>query len=127
MEQYHTMLAEGRRGDAAQYFMEKVVGMPPEFVAGARSAPWWAATEALAHTLPYDATIMGDYSLPAERAARVTVPTLVIDGGGSFGFMGPAADALVEALPDGHRRTLDGQEHNVDPAVLAPVLREFFA
>ena len=113
VEQYHTMLAEGRRGDAAQYFMEKVVGMPPEFVAGARSAPWWAATEALAHTLPYDATIMGDYSLPAERAARVTVPTLVIDGGGSFGFMGPAADALVEALPDGHRRTLEGQEHNV--------------
>ncbi len=127
VEQYHTMLAEGRRGDAAQYFMEKVVGMPPEFVAGARSAPWWAATEALAHTLPYDATIMGDYSLPAERAAKVTVPTLVIDGGRSFGFMGPAADALVQALPDGHRRTLEGQEHNVDPSTLAPVLREFFA
>ena len=48
--------------------------MPAEFVAGARSQPWWAATEALAHTLPYDATIMGDYSLPVERAAAVTIP-----------------------------------------------------
>ena len=127
VEQYHTMLAEGRRGDAAQYFMEKVVRMPPEFVAGARSAPWWAATEALAHTLPYDATIMGDYSLPTDRAARVTVPTLVIDGGGSFGFMGETADALAKILPIGERRTLEGQEHNVDPALLAPVLREFFS
>jgi pimeloyl-ACP methyl ester carboxylesterase len=127
VEQYERMLSEGRRGDAAQYFMEKVVGMPAEFVAGARSAPWWAATEALAHTLPYDATIMGDYSLPTDKAAKVAVPTLVIDGGGSFGFMAQTADALAEALPHGQRRTLGGQDHNVDAAVLAPVLREFFA
>ncbi|HEX5822844.1 MAG TPA: alpha/beta hydrolase [Candidatus Limnocylindrales bacterium] len=127
VEQYNTMLAEGRRGDAAQYFMEKVVGMPAEFVAGARSQPWWAATEALAHTLPYDATIMGDYSLPVDRAAAVTIPTLVLDGGASFGFMGPTADALAKALPQGRRRTLAGQEHNIDPNVLTPALKEFFA
>jgi pimeloyl-ACP methyl ester carboxylesterase len=125
--QYNTVLAEGRRGDAAQYFMEKVVGMPAEFVAGARSQPWWAATEALAHTLPYDATIMGDYSLPTERAKAVTIPTVVIDGGASFGFMGPTADALAEVLPRGERVTLAGQEHNIDPSVLAPALKAFFA
>ncbi len=127
VEQYERMLAEGRRGDAVQYFMEKVVGMPAEFVAGARSAPWWAATEALAHTLPYDAIIMGDYSLPAERAVKVTAPAVVIDGGASFGFMAETADALAEILPNGQRRTLADQDHNVDPAVLAPVLRGFFA
>ena len=127
VEQYNRMLSEGRRGDAALYFMEKVVGMPAEFVAGARSQPWWPATEALAHTLPYDATIMGDYSLPTEQAKAVAVPTVVIDGGSSFGFMGPTADALAEVLPRGHRRTLAGQEHNIDPGVLAPALKEFFA
>ena len=127
VQQYDTMLAEGRRGDAAQYFMEKVVRMPAEFVAGARSQPWWAATEALAHTLPYDATIMGDYSLPTERAKAVTIPTIVLDGGASFGFMGPTADALAKVLPHGQRRTLPGQEHNIDPNVLAPALKEFFA
>jgi pimeloyl-ACP methyl ester carboxylesterase len=127
VDQYNTMLAEGRRGDAAEYFMEKVVGMPAEFVAGARSQPWWAGTEALAHTLPYDATIMGDYSLPVDRAAGVTIPTIVLDGGASFGFMGPTADALAKVLPRGQRRTLAGQEHNIDPNVLAPALKEFFA
>ena len=127
VDQYNTMLAEGRRGDAAQYFMEKVVRMPAEFVAGARSQPWWAATEALAHTLPYDATIMGDYSLPVDLAAAVSIPTVVLDGGASFGFMGPTADALAKVLPAGERRTLAGQEHNIDPNVLAPALKAFFS
>jgi hypothetical protein len=63
VEQYESMVAEGRRGDAVEYFMTRVVGMPPEFVAGARQQPWWAGTEALAHTLAYDARIMGDYDI----------------------------------------------------------------
>jgi pimeloyl-ACP methyl ester carboxylesterase len=124
---YRELVAAGRRGDAVEFFMSKVVGLPPEFVAGARKAPFWAAQEALAHTLAYDATIMGDYSLPTERAAAVTVPTLVMDGGASFGGMGEAAQALADVLPRGQRRTLEEQEHNVDPNVLVPVLVEFFA
>jgi pimeloyl-ACP methyl ester carboxylesterase len=126
VEQYNTMLAEGRRGDAAQYFMEQVVHMPAEFVASARSQPWWAATEALAHTLPYDATIMGDYSLPVDAAAKVTVPTLVITGGASFGFMHETAEALAKALPDGRTALIEGQEHNIAPEAIAPVLKAFY-
>jgi pimeloyl-ACP methyl ester carboxylesterase len=123
---YTELVAAGRRGDAVEFFLARVVGMPPEFVAQARTAPWWPAQEALAHTLAYDATIMGDYSLPTERAAAVTTPTIVIDGGASFAFMGETAQALADILPAGQRRTLAGQEHNVDPAVLAPVLTAFF-
>src|SRR5688500_907857 len=78
VERYNEMIAEGRRGDAVEYFMSRVVGLPPEFVAQARAQPFWEAQEALAHTLAYDATIMGDYSLPTERAGAVTAPTLVI-------------------------------------------------
>src|SRR5690349_22532010 len=69
---YTELVAAGKRGDAAEFFMAKVVGLPPEFVAQARSSPWWPAQEALAHTLAYDATIMGDYRLPAEPVAEVT-------------------------------------------------------
>jgi pimeloyl-ACP methyl ester carboxylesterase len=123
---FHDLVVAGRRGDAAQYFMEKVVGMPPEFVAGARSQPWWPAQEALAHTLEYDATVMGDYSLPTERITAVTTPTVVIDGGASFGFMRETADAIAKLMPKAQRRTLEGQQHNVDAKVLAPVMVEFF-
>jgi pimeloyl-ACP methyl ester carboxylesterase len=126
VEQYDKMIAEGRRGDAVEYFMTKVVGMPPEFVAQARAAPWWKSQEDLAHTLAYDATIMGDYSLPTEKAASVTAPTVVVAGGSSFPFMLQTAAALAKSFPRGEIRVLEGQSHDVDPAVLAPVLMEFF-
>jgi pimeloyl-ACP methyl ester carboxylesterase len=123
---YEELVTAGRRGDAVEFFMSKVVGMPPEFVAGARSQPWWAATEAIAHTLAYDATIMGDYSIPADRAAAVKSPTLVIAGGASFPFLRETAQALADILPEGETRILEGQSHNVDSGVLAPLLAEFF-
>lgn len=126
IEQYETMVAEGRRGDAAEYFMAKVVGMPPEFVAYAKSQPWWSSQEALAHTLAYDARIMGDYSVPVETAAKVTVPALILDGSASMPFMASGTDALAAAMPNATRRTLADQRHDVDAAVLAPVLAEFF-
>jgi pimeloyl-ACP methyl ester carboxylesterase len=123
---YRDLVAQDRRGDAVEYFMAKVVGMPEEFVASARSQPWWQWTESLAHTLAYDAEIMGDYSLPVDKITSVKVPTLVLVGAASFDFFGPTAKALVEAFPNAEVKTLEGQEHNVDPTVLAPVLAEFF-
>ena len=123
---YRELVAAGRRGDAAEYFMAKVVGMPPEFVAQARQAPWWAQQEALAHTLAYDATVMGDYTLPTDIARSVAVPTIIIDGGASFGFMGETADALATLIPNARVATIEGQQHNVDPTALAPVLTRFF-
>jgi pimeloyl-ACP methyl ester carboxylesterase len=126
VETYERMIAEGRRGDAVEYFMTQVVHMPAEFVADARTQPWWPAQEAIAHTLAYDARIMGDYSVPTERASSVKSPTVVLAGGADFPWMRETARALADAIPDGQTRFLDGQGHNVDPTVLAPALIEFF-
>jgi len=124
--QYERMIAEDRRGDAVEYFMSKVVGLPPEMVAGARSQPWWQKTEGLAHTLAYDARIMGDYNIPSDEAKSVEARALVVAGGADMPWMRDTATALAGALPNGDVRLLDGQGHDVDPAVLAPVLVEFF-
>ena len=107
--------------------MTKVVGMPPEFVADARTQPWWAGQEAVAYTLAYDARIMGDYSIPTETAASVKVPTLVLAGGADFRVHADSATTLADAIPDAEVRFLDGQGHDVDPTVLAPALKEFFS
>lgn len=120
------LIAAGRRGDAVELFMTQAVGMPVEAVAPMRRAPRWPGLEAVAHTLVYDGTIMGDCSAPIERAASVTIPTLVMDGGASPVQMRNAAQAVAAALPSAQRRTLDGQTHDVAAAVLAPVLVEFF-
>lgn len=70
---------------------------------------------------------MADYSLPVDRAARVTVPTIVIAGGGSFPFLRETAQALADALPAGRTHVIEGQDHNIAPEAMAPVLKEFFA
>jgi hypothetical protein len=38
----------------------------------------------------------------------------------------PAADAIAASMPHAERRTIEGQEHVVDPKALAAVLEEFF-
>ena len=123
---YTDLVAAGRRGDAVEYFMSKVVGLPDEFVTQMRAAPFWPQQEALAHTLAYDATVMGDYRLPAERASSVKMPTLAMAGGGSFPWMAETARSLAEVIPDAEVRMLEGQTHDVAPEAMAAVLTDFF-
>jgi pimeloyl-ACP methyl ester carboxylesterase len=120
-----SLLSQDRRGDMIELFMTDAVGMPSAFVAQMRGAPWWPAQEAVAHTLVYDATLMGDFSLPADRLASVAVPTLVMDGG-ETPWLSQAAQATAAALPNARRRTLTGQPHDVEPSAMAPALLEFF-
>jgi len=121
-------LADGRRGDAVALFMT-FVGTPPEQVATLRQSPFWPALEAIGSTLAYDhAGILGaDRSVPTERAARVGVPALVMNGEAGAPFMAETARALHQAIPGAELRTLAGQGHNVSPAALAPLLADFVA
>ncbi|HEY7091636.1 MAG TPA: alpha/beta hydrolase [Ktedonobacterales bacterium] len=121
-----SLMAEGRRGDMVELFFVEAVGMPAELVAQMRQAPWWSAQEALAPTLIQNAEIMGDFSMPAERVAKVTTPTLVIDGG-ETPWLSYAAQAVADTLPHAERRTISGQPHNVAPEAVAPVLEEYFS
>ena len=125
-ERLTSLMAEGRRGDMVELFFVEAVGMPSEFVAQMRQAPWWPMQEAMAPTLIQNAEIMGDFSLPVERVAKVTTPTLVIDGG-ETPWLSYAAQAVANTLPHAERRTITGQPHNVAPEAMAPVLEEYFS
>jgi pimeloyl-ACP methyl ester carboxylesterase len=123
------LLATGRRGDAAALFMG-FVGTPADQINGMRQAPVWPMFEAVAPTLAYDAAAMGeDRSVPVSRAANVRVPVLVMDGGANLAllpFMHDTATRLAKVIPHAQQRTLEGQTHDVNLEVLAPVLVEFF-
>ena len=123
-------LAAGRRGDAVVAFM-RLVGAGSEGVERMRAAPVWPTFEAVAPTLAYDAAALGeDRTVPIERAALVTADTLIMDGALSqelMPFMRASAETLAAAIPHSRRLTLDGQQHDVDSKVLAPVLIPFFA
>jgi pimeloyl-ACP methyl ester carboxylesterase len=119
------LLSSGRRGDAVALFMQ-FVGNPAAQVEGMRQSPAWPMFEAVAPTLASDAAAVGvDRMVPVERAARVAVPVLVMNGT-VVPFTLATAAALARAIPHARQRTLEGQPHDVDLKVLAPVLMEFF-
>jgi pimeloyl-ACP methyl ester carboxylesterase len=124
-EQLDKLLVEGRRGDMIELWMTQVVGMPPEFVAQLRQAPFWPAQEALAHTLVYDAILTDGFSPPKERLACIEVETLVIDGG-TAPWISQSAGTVAAVIPHAQRYTLAGQPHNVADEAMAPVLTKFF-
>jgi pimeloyl-ACP methyl ester carboxylesterase len=119
-------IREGRNGDAMELFMRNA-GMPAAMVAQARQSPGWPAREAVAPTLAYDLTIMGDGSPPTDVLAAIKAPVLAMDGGASPPWAAASAEAIVAGVANGRRRTLADQTHAVDPEVLAPVLIEFFS
>jgi len=126
-KQLKQVLAAGRLGDAVGLFMT-LLGMPAEHLDGMRQHPMWPMFESVAPTLAYDAAALGeDASVPTERAARVAVPALIMDGGASeWPFMHITATALANAIPHAQHRTLEGQTHEVAAEAIAPVLVEFF-
>ena len=125
-ERLAALAGSGRPGDAVEFFLTRVIGMPAAVVEPMRETPIWPALERVAPTLAYDAAVMGDYSLPVERLTSVTPPTLVLNGDRSDPRLRAAARALWAVLPDVEHRVLAGQTHEVAPSALAPPLAEFF-
>ncbi len=125
-KQLAEVLAQGRRSDALALFM-LLVGMPADHLDGVGHHPLGPRWEEVAPTVAYDAAIMGeDASVPIEKAIGVVVPALIMNGSASYPFMHSTAAALANALPYAEHCTLEGQTHEVEASVLAPVLVEFF-
>jgi hypothetical protein len=93
------LVAEGRRGDAVEYFQSKLAGIPDEIVAQLRHAPFRPALEAMAHTLVYKATIVGKRWRPDDLASTITVPTLAMAAGAARRCCLRAAQAPAAAVP----------------------------
>lgn len=129
LDRLKAMDAAGKPGDMVKYFMSTGVGVPGLFVFLMQFMPAWPKLKAVAHTVIYDTTIMGDFKLagPLEKAAgAIKAPTLVMGGGKSPHWMHHAVEAVAGAIPGAQLGMLDGQTHQVDPKVLAPALVEFF-
>ncbi len=112
--------------DAAAVLFLQGSGAPPGMIEGITSSPWWPGMTAIAHTLPYDLSFLNDGEVPIELLGKVAVPTLVMFGDDSPPWAGRVASTAADALPDGTTRSFTGQDHNVDSAVIAPQLIDFF-
>lgn len=125
LPQLKTMVAEDRRGDAVKYFM-KIVGVPSFGIFMMTLLPIWKKLKAVAHTLPYDITILDGFALPEDRARAIKVPTLVAAGTKTSEPIKMSVKRLSELIPDNQLKMLEGQTHNVSEKAIAPVLTAFF-
>jgi pimeloyl-ACP methyl ester carboxylesterase len=124
------LIATDRNAEAVELLLSEAVGVPAGILAQMRGAPMWKAMEITAPTLLYHREFtegkMRGHPLPAAQWASVTQPILVIDGGASPPWRRHAAQGVAAVLRNGTYRTLEGQTHATDPAMVAPVLVEFF-
>jgi pimeloyl-ACP methyl ester carboxylesterase len=116
------MIDRGQRSGAATFYLTAVIGMPLIVALGIRLSPLWKKMKAIAHTLPYDAEIMKDFTLPTELLALIKAPTLVAGGEKSPAMLNAAVTATAEKLQYGTSLFLSKQNHNVSPEALAPAI-----
>lgn len=122
-ERLKTYVAEGRRDEAVKFFM-RTVGVPGFVVAVMKLFPFWKKLRTVAHTLPYDAAVMGTFAVPTKRLATIRVPTLMLNGEKSPKRLQRGTAAVANAIPGSVHRTLPKQNHGVKPKAISPVLRE---
>jgi pimeloyl-ACP methyl ester carboxylesterase len=131
VDHLNKLVKDNKRAEAVEYFLVNAAGIPAEYLGGMRQNPVWPGLLDIAHTIAYDGAFVADAMqgkpLPTDRWTRVTVPALVMYGTASNpGWMGGAAEAIAALLPHAEMRVLEGQDHNVDPVVIAPVIAQFF-
>jgi hypothetical protein len=119
--------AAGKAVEAARLFIVEAVGMPEGEFEGLVHSPMWPAFEAMAHTLAYDAAVMGDSAVPEDLLARVPVPTIAFASSASPEWLRGGAQAAGRLVPDAEYRQVDGVFHDAPPEVVGPILNEFFA
>lgn len=118
-------LAAGDRAGAVAVFMGNF--MAPEEIEGFRMANQdeWQTMEAVAPTLAYDYAIMAE-AVPPAGAESVSAPTLLLTGSEGLPDLDEPIEAVVRALPNAKRETLEGEGHTPSAEALAPRLAAFF-
>ena len=100
------------------------IGMPRPFVWLLPLMPDWKRMVRLAPTLAYD-IVLTRHLVPAERLARLQVPTLVVVGEKSPAGMRIVGAELEHCIPGARLEMLAGQGHMVDAKALLPLLCDF--
>ncbi|TDO68326.1 pimeloyl-ACP methyl ester carboxylesterase [Kribbella sp. VKM Ac-2571] len=115
--------------DAIKYFFTKGIGLPGIFVTMMKLMPAWKPMKAIAHTLPYDAQVLGNNCfgdpMDTEQWAPIEQPVLVVNGGKSPGWMKTSTRALAAAVPGARHTEVPGQSHIIKAAAIAPVIADF--
>jgi pimeloyl-ACP methyl ester carboxylesterase len=119
-ERLDALVASGEREAALELFWRDVVKISDEDLRAIRAQPTWAARVATVHTITREFRAFFDDTFDPERAARITVPVLLLAGTDTPDELRDDPETVAAALPDARIAYLEGQQHIAD--VLAPEL-----
>jgi len=124
------LIKEKKDAETVKYFMKTGIGLPSFAVWMMQWMPAWKKMKQIAPTLEYDTLMLRDYgsgkALNKKDWESIQMPVLVISGTKSEQWSQNAMKQLSEVLPNGKHLDLVGQNHLVNPKVLAPHLIKFF-
>jgi pimeloyl-ACP methyl ester carboxylesterase len=123
-----TLAGPGGTDDAVREFLRLGPGLSEDAIEGLSTSPTWPRFLSIAFTLPWEAEIVGDGAIPAERLASFETPTLVLQGSASPAWAQASTTALADALPRGELVMLEGLDHSgarTDPERVAVEVRRF--
>jgi pimeloyl-ACP methyl ester carboxylesterase len=129
LQRLEDLLRAGDRDGVVRAFMAEVMGMAPQQIEALQSSSTWANRVAAAHTIPREHRAEERYRLPVERAARLSTPTLLLQGGDSLPVFGAVIARLQSVLPNARTTVLPGQQHmamETAPDLVVAVVLDFW-
>ena len=111
MGHLESLLAQGQPEHMLETFYREIVRMSEEEISGIKKAPSWPARVAAAHTVPRELRAFGAQAFDPGRAAKITVPVLLLAGADSPDEIKADPEVVAAALPDARIGVLEGQAH----------------
>lgn len=125
-----SLLEQGMPELMLERFYRDVVHMSDDEVALIRASAAWPARVAAAPTVPRELRAFSEQAFDADRAARITVPVLLLVGGDTPDDIQADPQVVAAALPDARVTVLPEQmhlAHLTDPEGFAATLLSFLA
>lgn len=128
LDRIDTLLADDDYEAVVAAVYRQLAGMSDDELAIYRASPTWPARVASAPTFSRESRGLLAGPVDLDRAATVTVPTMLVVGGDSPESIRAENEALAEAMPDARIAVLEGQQHiadALDPQLFARQLLAF--
>ncbi len=111
MGHLESLLAQGQPEHMLETFYREIVRMSEEEISGIKKASSWPARVAAARTVPRELRAFGAQAFDPGRAAKITVPVLLLAGTDSPDEIKADPEVVAAALPDARIGVLEGQAH----------------
>jgi pimeloyl-ACP methyl ester carboxylesterase len=111
IDQMQELIDTGENEAALEMMFREIVKMPEHELAAYRKLPMWQGRILMAPTLPRELAVDLSYRFDAHRFKDLRVPTLLLLGGDSPGFVKQTTERVNSALPNSKIMILTGQQH----------------